>query len=353
MVFVVFILCRLCQYGWEGRGAYRCLTKANSHSRLGRCSRRNTSLIGRNEIHDCAPAVVGCSSGLRARSNVGEPLGTPRGILVQPEDQQRTHSENRNVHWDNSVTILGDDGVRARSFGAADTSGSKRFKRTKGLHHRAIWPSKRKTDSGALLLMTQKDRRDCLLQAASEAKNTALRLLLEVVSDGGEWDDAAASPIRFTSEEMGVRRWLVDTGCGYNLLSLEDIEEAGLTAVVECNAFTRRNPVQLNTAGGYNASDQMVGVLCPNLDEGQFDALLLESTPNVISVGQRCVDYGYSFHWPAWSEEPYLESPSGAIIMLRVHNNVPYLIPEQCQVAAPADESDVGESDDEGPPERC
>eukprot|EP00975_Prorocentrum_lima_P060424 12672949-Prorocentrum_lima.AAC.1 len=33
----------------------------------------------------------------------------------------------------------------------------------------------------------------------------------------------------------------------------------------------------------------------PLLDEGDGDALVLESTPSVISVSERCLGHGYSF----------------------------------------------------------
>eukprot|EP00975_Prorocentrum_lima_P064601 12898471-Prorocentrum_lima.AAC.1 len=48
----------------------------------------------------------------------------------------------------------------------------------------------------------------------------------------------------------------------------------------------------------------------PPLDEGECDALRLPQTPSVNTVGERCMDHGYSFHWPVWSQHPYLESPT-------------------------------------------
>eukprot|EP00975_Prorocentrum_lima_P013613 2893579-Prorocentrum_lima.AAC.1 len=37
------------------------------------------------------------------------------------------------------------------------------------------------------------------------------------------------------------------------------------------------------------------------------------------------MDRGYSFHWPAWSGKPYLESPTGYQVLLTVVVKIPYL----------------------------
>eukprot|EP00975_Prorocentrum_lima_P019260 4054964-Prorocentrum_lima.AAC.1 len=36
--------------------------------------------------------------------------------------------------------------------------------------------------------------------------------------------------------------------------------------------------------------------------------------------------HGYSFHWPAWSAKPYLESPTGFQVAMMVEGKIPYLI---------------------------
>eukprot|EP00975_Prorocentrum_lima_P026430 5554755-Prorocentrum_lima.AAC.1 len=37
------------------------------------------------------------------------------------------------------------------------------------------------------------------------------------------------------------------------------------------------------------------------------------------------MDHGFSFHWPAWSEKPYLESPAGFPVAMMVEGKIPYL----------------------------
>ena len=52
--------------------------------------------------------------------------------------------------------------------------------------------------------------------------------------------------------------------------------------------------------------------------------LLLSNTPPVLSVGKRCMEEGFSFHWPA-NEAPYLVGPNGKRHQLEIDNLVPYL----------------------------
>ena len=65
-------------------------------------------------------------------------------------------------------------------------------------------------------------------------------------------------------------------------------------------------------------------------------ALVLENTPNVLSVGLRCMEYGYGFYWPL-SEMPYWVTPDGDRVYCKVENNVP-LLPSDANsvVSAPA-----------------
>ena len=51
--------------------------------------------------------------------------------------------------------------------------------------------------------------------------------------------------------------------------------------------------------------------------------LLLENTPAVLSVGQMCMLYGYSFYWRSGCK-PTLVLPDGSEIELTVESFVPY-----------------------------
>ena len=70
--------------------------------------------------------------------------------------------------------------------------------------------------------------------------------------------------------------------------------------------------------------------------------LLLESSPPVLSVGKRCMEEGYSFHWPS-GHNPYLISPDGKRHDLEVDNVVPYLLdPPFDGISCPAPAFPVG-----------
>ena len=99
--------------------------------------------------------------------------------------------------------------------------------------------------------------------------------------------------------------------------------------------------VRLNTANGATKSSDSIKVACSQFEEGDFTACVLPSTSSVISVGERCMTYGYGFHWPAWSSKPYLESPSGRIIWLTIENKLPYLYTDDGLSAAPAEEAET------------
>eukprot|EP00959_Pyramimonas_sp_CCMP1952_P023089 485603-Pyramimonas_sp.AAC.1 len=50
----------------------------------------------------------------------------------------------------------------------------------------------------------------------------------------------------------------------------------------------------------------------------------MPETPCVISVGERCMDHGFSFFWPA-GQRPCLLMPNGQRVDLAVEGKIPYL----------------------------
>lgn len=57
------------------------------------------------------------------------------------------------------------------------------------------------------------------------------------------------------------------------------------------------------------------------------EPVLLDNCPPALSVGDRCFNKGWEFHWPAYSS-PFLINPQGENIELIVHNNVPFTNPD-------------------------
>ena len=75
--------------------------------------------------------------------------------------------------------------------------------------------------------------------------------------------------------------------------------------------------ITLNTTGGESKALGSVRIACPKLRGGIFHALVMPETPCVISVGERCMDHGFSFFWPA-GQRPYLLLPNGQRVDLAV-----------------------------------
>ena len=43
------------------------------------------------------------------------------------------------------------------------------------------------------------------------------------------------------------------------------------------------------------------------------------------TVGKRCLEMGYAFYWPPYSESPFFVKPDGTRVVMSVENNIPYL----------------------------
>ena len=126
---------------------------------------------------------------------------------------------------------------------------------------------------------------------------------------------------------------LADTGCGHDLVSSAHVKMAKATSRMRL----LHQPIELNTAGGLTKCVHRLEIQCPALDEKSFEALVLHDTPAVLSIGKRCVKYGYGFHWPPGSLRPYLVAPSGDHIGLTVIGDIPYLIVPKTGIASPAE----------------
>ena len=60
--------------------------------------------------------------------------------------------------------------------------------------------------------------------------------------------------------------------------------------------------------------------------DGDFHPLVLPDSPSVLSVGIRCMEENYEFHWERGSAHPYFISPKGKKIVCHVDQYVPYVI---------------------------
>ena len=130
-----------------------------------------------------------------------------------------------------------------------------------------------------------------------------------------------ATPGPVDPKSLGIGKCIVDTGCGHNLVDMGIIQRSGH----QSDIVSMGRPITLQTAGGPSASKGGLKVATPSLDEGEFTALIMPNSPSVLSVGERCLDHGYGFHWPRGESVPFLETPSGKRIQLEVEGKIPYL----------------------------
>ena len=93
----------------------------------------------------------------------------------------------------------------------------------------------------------------------------------------------------------------MDTGCGHDLIGKNEVASSG----GKCRPA--KESLTFNTANGKMIALEQASYQSTELNE-EIDAYVLDSTPAVISVGKRCMNMGYSFHWPS-GKNPFLVCP--------------------------------------------
>ena len=127
----------------------------------------------------------------------------------------------------------------------------------------------------------------------------------------------AACPKSPRSKVCKVRpeAWLIDTGSGHDLVDFALVlDSAQLIEPANSN-------ILLHTANGECRPNGSITMDIKPLNETS-SVLVLGNPPNVLRVGLRCMEYGYSFHWPR-GQVPYLVTPGGFQVDCAVENNVP------------------------------
>jgi hypothetical protein len=119
--------------------------------------------------------------------------------------------------------------------------------------------------------------------------------------------------------DLGIRRWLADAGCGYDLVQTSIVGDLGGQLLIRL-----REPKYLQTANGVTSLHHEITMYIPQLDE-LAEILRVRNTPSAISIGKTCVEMGYCFHWPQYSESPFFVKPDGTRVTCSVENNIPYL----------------------------
>ena len=88
-----------------------------------------------------------------------------------------------------------------------------------------------------------------------------------------------------------------------------------------------RKPIVFETPNGDVAADRMICAQIKVLGEN-VEAYVLDDSPDVLTRGRRCQEYGYGFHWNPFSCKPYFVSPDGDTNECVTLDDAPY-IPER------------------------
>eukprot|EP00974_Lingulodinium_polyedra_P003301 309038-Lingulodinium_polyedra.AAC.1 len=72
--------------------------------------------------------------------------------------------------------------------------------------------------------------------------------------------------------------------------------------------------MSFNTANGVTHADEVLPVGVKEF-ASTVEPYILNNTPNVLSVGLRCMKHGFTFIWPA-GENPYFILPDNKVVQL-------------------------------------
>ena len=122
--------------------------------------------------------------------------------------------------------------------------------------------------------------------------------------------------------------FLADTGSEEDLISKHDHSAHFPSTPIGVSD----RPVSLITANGPVQGNHTVKLEVPELGS-TLECYVLESTPPVCSVGRRCMDEGFDFHWYA-GKNPYFVTPEGQKLYCKLRGRVPVI--GENSIASPA-----------------
>ena len=152
-------------------------------------------------------------------------------------------------------------------------------------------------------------------------------------NDEGYESNVGNDSDEYDYDPVTTRLWLCDTACPFDLVTRDSIATEDEWRIHEAD-----KEIRLATANGEISVTTVFDTQVePLLYENGTKVHVLESTPDVLSIGKRCVELGYGFHWEPYSKRPYFVPPEyhfgervdDGIIELISIGNVPYL-PDTC-----------------------
>ena len=107
-----------------------------------------------------------------------------------------------------------------------------------------------------------------------------------------------------------VRRLMLDSGCGIDLIGMHDL------SVEERKLVSAYQELLLRTANGKTSTKGLARLKVDGITE-LIEAYVLENTPSLLSLGKRCMEHGYRFTWEPY-QIPRLFDPKGREIKLEL-----------------------------------
>ena len=128
---------------------------------------------------------------------------------------------------------------------------------------------------------------------------------------------------KLDQRDSGADRYILDTGSGNHLVSIEDITQADLD-----DATQAEDPIYLDTANGQITVKKRVLLQVLSLML-VINALILPRTPAVLSVGRLTMEEDFDFLW-FHRQIPWLIDKHGNYYPLEVEKFVPLLTEKRC-----------------------
>ena len=125
-------------------------------------------------------------------------------------------------------------------------------------------------------------------------------------------------PARITFD-TSLGRLIADTGCGKDMVSNTTFSEDFMAR----RCYKRENLICMQTANGPVELDSEISFWLKKLKQ-KVNAVVGGDTPDLLSVGYRCQELGFGFHWEPRSVS-YFALPDGTEVDLHVDHYVPYL----------------------------
>ena len=146
--------------------------------------------------------------------------------------------------------------------------------------------------------------------------------IVAVATARSDRPDATARSVGLAATAMptdGYRSWLLDTGCRYDLTTRSSVPE-------HLQGMILPAPVKITLA---TANDLAYGTQIVRQQIGEFgevaEPYILDCSPDVLSIGRRCVEDGYRFVWEPYSLHPTMTTAAGKVVTLASRDCCPYL----------------------------